>query len=108
MAMVHAFPYFDGMTATIPTDNLKTVVVEGVEGHSRFHPKMLDFASYYGFLHCTSPLAASEGRASQSREVAGDRECAVLLSFREASCSMIEIVRNHLRLTITRSLAKGG
>lgn len=48
--MVHAFRYFGGVTATILTDNMKTVVVDRVEGQPRFHPKMLDFASYYGFL----------------------------------------------------------
>ncbi len=48
--MVHAFHYFGGMTATILTDNMKTVVVERVDGQPRFHPKMLDFASYYGFV----------------------------------------------------------
>lgn len=48
--MVHAFRYFGGVTATILTDNMKTVVVDRVEGQPRFHLKMLDFASYYGFL----------------------------------------------------------
>ena len=48
--MVHAFRYFGGVTATILTDNMKTVVVDRVEGQPQFHPKMLDFASYYGFL----------------------------------------------------------
>lgn len=48
--MVHAFRYFGEVTATILTDNMKTVVVDRVEGQPRFHPKMLDFASYYGFL----------------------------------------------------------
>ena len=48
--MVHAFRYFGGVTATILTDNMKTVVVDRVEEQPRFHPKMLDFASYYGFL----------------------------------------------------------
>jgi hypothetical protein len=47
---VHAFRYFGGVTATILTDNMNTVVVDRVEGQPRFHPKMLDFASYYGFV----------------------------------------------------------
>jgi transposase len=48
--MVHAFHYFGGVPATVLTDNMKTVVVERIDGAPRFHPKMLDFASYYGFL----------------------------------------------------------
>ena len=49
-AMVHAFHYFGGVTATLLTDNMKTVVVERIDGVPRFHPKLLDFASYYGFV----------------------------------------------------------
>src|SRR5258708_461083 len=48
--MVHAFEFFGGVTGTVLTDNMKTVVVDRVEGQPRFHPKMLDFASYYGFV----------------------------------------------------------
>ena len=48
--MVHAFQYFGGMTTSILTDNVKTVVLDRIDGQPRFHPKMLDFASYYGFL----------------------------------------------------------
>lgn len=48
--MVHAFIYFGGVTATVLTDNMKTVVLDRVDGQSRFHAKLLDFASYYGFL----------------------------------------------------------
>jgi transposase len=48
--MVHAFEFFGGVTGTVLTDNMKTVVVERVDGQPRFHPKMLDFASYYGFV----------------------------------------------------------
>jgi hypothetical protein len=32
------------------TDNMKTVVIERIDGQPRFHPRMLDFASYYGFV----------------------------------------------------------
>jgi hypothetical protein len=32
------------------TDNMKTWVVERVDGEPRFHLKMRDFASYYGFV----------------------------------------------------------
>ena len=48
--LIHAFRFFGGITATILTDNMKTVVVERVDGQPRFHPKFLDFASYYGFV----------------------------------------------------------
>jgi hypothetical protein len=48
--MVHAFHFFGGVTATVLTDNMKTVVVDRIDGQPRFHAKMLDFASYYGFV----------------------------------------------------------
>jgi transposase len=48
--MVHAFEFFGGVTRTVLTDNMKTVVVDRLDGQPRFHPKMLDFASYYGFV----------------------------------------------------------
>lgn len=48
--MVHAFHYFNGVTQTILTDNMKTVVIDRIDGMPQFHPKMLDFASYYGFV----------------------------------------------------------
>lgn len=48
--LVHAFRFFGGVTASILTDNMKTVVVDRIDGQPRFHPKFLDFASYYGFV----------------------------------------------------------
>jgi transposase len=48
--MVHAFEFFGGVTATVLTDNMKTVVLDRVDGQPRFHPKLLDFASYSGFV----------------------------------------------------------
>jgi transposase len=48
--MVHAFEFFGGVTQTVLTDNMKTVVVDRIDGQPRFHAKMLDFASYYGFI----------------------------------------------------------
>jgi hypothetical protein len=48
--MVHAFHFFGGVTGTVLTDNMKTVVVERIDGQPRFHPRFLDFASYYGFV----------------------------------------------------------
>jgi transposase len=49
-SMVHAFEFFGGVTRTVLTDNMKTVVVDRIDGQPCFHPKMLDFASYYGFV----------------------------------------------------------
>lgn len=48
--MVHAFHFFGGVTATVLTDNMKAVVLDRMDGQPRFHPRMLDFASYYGFV----------------------------------------------------------
>jgi transposase len=48
--MVHAFSYFGGVTAAILTDNMKTWVVDRVDGKPCFHARLLDFASYYGFV----------------------------------------------------------
>lgn len=48
--LVHAFHYFGGVTATLLTDNMKTVVVERVGGQPQWNPRFLDFAAYYGFL----------------------------------------------------------
>ena len=48
--MVHALTYFGGVPLTVLTDNMKTVVLDRVDGQPRFHAKLLDFASYYGFL----------------------------------------------------------
>jgi transposase len=48
--MVHAFEFFGGVTQTVLTDNMKTVVVDRVDGQPRFRAKMLDFAGYYGFV----------------------------------------------------------
>lgn len=48
--MMHAFRFFGGVTQTVLTDNMKTVVLDRVDGQPRFHAKMLDFASYYGFV----------------------------------------------------------
>ncbi len=48
--MMHAMTFFGGIPATVLTDNMKTVILDRIDGQPRFHPKMLDFASYYGFL----------------------------------------------------------
>jgi transposase len=48
--MVHAFRHLGGVTETILTDNMKTVVLERRQGQPVWNPRYLDFASYYGFL----------------------------------------------------------
>jgi transposase len=48
--MMHAMTFFGGIPATVLSDNMKTVILDRIDGQPRFHPKMLDFASYYGFL----------------------------------------------------------
>ena len=48
--MVHVFEFFGGVPQTVLTDNMKTVVVDRIDGQPRYHAKMLDFASYYGFV----------------------------------------------------------
>ena len=48
--MVNALTFFGGVPQTVLTDNMKTVVVDRVDGQPRFHTKLLDFASYYGFV----------------------------------------------------------
>ena len=48
--MMHALTFFGGVPQTVLTDNMKTVVVDRVDGQPRFHTKLLDFASYYSFV----------------------------------------------------------
>jgi len=48
--LVHAFHYFGGVTATVLTDNMKSVVVERIGGQPQWNPRFLDFAAYYGFV----------------------------------------------------------
>jgi transposase len=48
--MIHAFHFLGGVTTTVLTDNMKTWVVDRIDGQPRFHLRMLDFASYYGFV----------------------------------------------------------
>ena len=48
--LVHAFRYFGGVTASLLTDNMKTVVVDRVDGQPQWNPRFLDFAAYYGFV----------------------------------------------------------
>jgi transposase len=46
---VSAFEYFSGVSRTILYDNLKSVVLERVGDHVRFHPHLLEFAGHYHF-----------------------------------------------------------
>jgi hypothetical protein len=68
--MVHAFGYFSGVTSTISTDNIKTVVLERVDGHPRIDPKMLDIANRFrpgdNTLHERLTDTLNRGAASHS------------------------------------------
>ena len=48
--LVHAFHYFGGVTASVLTDNMKTVVLDRIDGEPQWNLRFLDFASYYGFM----------------------------------------------------------
>lgn len=48
-AHVSAFEFFRGATRSILYDNLKSVVLERVGDHVRFHPHLLEFAGHYHF-----------------------------------------------------------
>lgn len=48
--LVHAFHYLGGVTESILTDNMKTVVEDRVEGQVIWNRRFLDFAAYYGFV----------------------------------------------------------
>jgi transposase len=48
--LVHAFHYLGGVTESILTDNMKTVVEDRVEGQIVWNRRFLDFAAYYGFV----------------------------------------------------------
>ncbi len=48
--MVHSFRYFGGVTETVLTDRMKTVLLDQNGGELHFNPKFLQFAAYYGFV----------------------------------------------------------
>jgi transposase len=48
--MVHAFHYFNGVTESILTDRMKTVLIDEAGGELHFNTKFLQFAAYYGFV----------------------------------------------------------
>ena len=48
--LLHAFHSLGGVTESILTDNMKTVVEDRVEGQVIWNRRFLDFAAYYGFV----------------------------------------------------------
>ena len=48
--MVHAFRYFGGVTESVLTDRMKTVLIDQTGGELHFNQKFLQFAAYYGFV----------------------------------------------------------
>lgn len=45
----HAFEFFGGVPKSLLYDNLKSAVLERVGDAIRFHPRLWEFAGYYGF-----------------------------------------------------------
>ena len=62
---VHAFHYFGGVPRVVLHDNLKTAVLERIEGRIHWNPRYLDFADYYGF----APRACQPYRAQTKGKV---------------------------------------
>jgi transposase len=48
--MVHSFRYFGGVTESVLTDRMKTVLLDQAGGELHFNQKFLQFAAYYGFV----------------------------------------------------------
>jgi hypothetical protein len=49
-SMVHGFRYFGGVTESVLTDRMKTVLLDQIGGELHFNQKFLQFAAYYGFV----------------------------------------------------------
>src|SRR6266487_6330792 len=49
-SMVHGFRYFGGVTESVLTDRMKTVLIDQTGGELHFHKSFLEFAAYYGFV----------------------------------------------------------
>ena len=49
-AMVHGFRYFGGVSESLLTDRMKTVLLDQKGGELHFNQKFLQFAAYYGFV----------------------------------------------------------
>ena len=60
-----AFTYFGGSPRILLYDNLKSVVVDRVGEHVRFHPRILDFAGHYHF----EPRPCAPYRANEKGKV---------------------------------------
>jgi transposase len=56
---LHAFSALGGLPRTLLYDNLKSVVLERVGEHIRFHPRLLDLAAHYHFA--PTPCAPYRG-----------------------------------------------
>lgn len=56
---VEAFAALEGVPRTLLYDNLKSVVLERVGEHIRFHPRLLELAGHYHFA--PQPCAAARG-----------------------------------------------
>lgn len=62
----HALELFEGSTARVMHDNMKTAVLERPPGEApRFNPRYLDFAAYYGF----KPVACNIARGNEKGRV---------------------------------------
>ncbi len=48
--MVHGFRYFGGVTESVLTDRMKTVLIDQTGGELHFNQRFLQFAAYYGFV----------------------------------------------------------
>ena len=49
-SMVHGFRYFGGVTESVLTDRMKTVLLDQKGSELHFNQKFLQFAAYYGFV----------------------------------------------------------
>jgi transposase len=49
-SMVHGLRYFGGVTESVLTDRMKTVLLDQIGGELHFNQKFLQFAAYYGFV----------------------------------------------------------
>jgi transposase len=66
---LHAFHFFGGLPQEILYDNLKSVVLERrPDGSVKFHPRFLDFATYYGFTPkpCWPYRAQTKGKTERA------------------------------------------
>lgn len=62
---VEAFAYFEGAPRELLFDNLKSVVLERVGEHVRFHPQILELASHY----CFAPKPCAVYRGNEKGKV---------------------------------------